>query len=101
MLSCHVIPSRTAVTTSNIALIRLNSYPRCLVIEYKFLTRCFSFRPHVVAVSEPLPDAAVPEDRRRGVAVTEREGPGLRHHLPDALDSPALHAAVRPFAAGL
>ena len=52
------------------------------------------FRPHVVAVQEPLPDASVPEDRRRSAAVTERTEPGLRHHLPDTLHPAALHAAV-------
>ncbi|PSN29826.1 hypothetical protein C0J52_28085 [Blattella germanica] len=59
------------------------------------------FRPHVIAVQKSLPGVAVSEDRRRGIAVPEREESGLRHHIPDALHPPAFHAPFRSPSAGL
>lgn len=58
-------------------------------------------RSHAVALQEPLPAAVVPEDRRRRAALAEREESGLCHHVPDALDPAALHAALRHAPPGL
>lgn len=46
-------------------------------------------------MQEPLPPAALQEDRRRRALVAEREEPGLRHNISDALDPAEVHVTLR------
>lgn len=49
----------------------------------------------------PLPTAAVPQSGRRRALVTQRTQPGLHGDVSDAQHPAAVHAALRPTAAGL
>lgn len=71
------------------------------IFQFHSHIRCFCCRSHAVPLQESLPAAAVQEDRRRRVALAEREESGLRHHLPDTLYPAALHAQVRHAVTGL